>query len=749
MIAESFWETSLIMSLRFIFRVSCCVSIACVLAWPIEKVLADGGIESTSHGPWPFTPPVAPAIPQVSNSQWIANPIDAFVLKQLENEGLAPNQPENRLRLLRRVTFDLTGLPPSIAQQQSFLADTSPDAYAREVDRLLSSPQLGLRWAQHWLDVVRFAETDGFKADVLRPNAFRYRDYVIDSFNSDRPYDEFVRQQLAGDELEPDNPQALVATGLNRLYPDEDNAANLFQRRQEILDDITETTGLAFLGLTMGCAQCHDHKFDKILQADYFRLQAFFAPLVERDDLPLASVEERKRYESQMEGWEQATAEIRAKMEALLAEKRSESEAYSLSKFEPDIQQCVLTPPTDRTPYQEQIARIAGKQLHKGFNPDAAAKKLSEGPQAEYRQLEQQLAKFDHLKPNPLPLVMAVSDLGPKPPPTRILDGGSLKNPLDEVLPGFPQFLGESKLDLANGASSIASSGRRTALARWLTSGKHPLTARVIVNRLWHHHLGRGVVGTPNDFGVQGEPPTHPELLDWLAVQLVENNWSLKHIHRLIVTSSTYCQSSTVNPSNAENAAAIARDPDNKLLWHARRRRLEGEAVRDAMLSASEQLNTTMYGQSSRPQLPEGVSKRYAWEPNKRIEDQRRRSIFVLAKRNMRFPLFDAFDLPDMHNSCGMRTQSTTPPQALLMLNSDDTLGLAADWAKELYSRFSLDHEALIAHLYASALGRKASQEELANAVEFLTADVAPNSIDGITDLCHSLFNCNEFIYVD
>ncbi len=737
------------MSLQFFVRLASHVSLACVLAWPTAIILAEERIESTSHGRWPFRPPIAPAIPAVSNAEWIVNPIDAFVLKQLENDGLEPNQPEDRLRLLRRVTFDLSGLPPTVAQQQSYLADTSPDAYARAVERLLSSPQFGERWAQHWLDVVRFAETDGFKADVLRPNAFRYRDYVIDSFNRDRPYDEFVRQQLAGDEVEPYNPEALIATGLNRLYPDEDNAANLFQRRQEILDDITETTGLAFLGLTMGCAQCHDHKFDDILQEDYFRLQAFFTPLIERDDVPLASLGERKRYESQQADWEQATAGIRRKMDDLLAERRSESEAFSLSKFEPDIQQCVLTPPSARTPYQEQIARIATKQLLKGFKPETAAKQLSAEQQAVYRELEQQLAKFDHLKPTPLPLVMSVSDVGPQPPPTHILDGGSLQNPLQQVLPGFPQFLGESELEVASGASPLTSSGRRAALARWLTSGSHPLTARVIVNRLWHHHLGRGVVGTPNDFGVQGESPTHTELLDWLALQLVEHDWSLKHIHRLIVTSATYRQSSTVNPTSVKHVAAISRDPDNKLLWHARRRRLEGEAIRDAMLCVAERLNATMYGQSARPQLPPGASKRYAWEANQRIEDQRRRSIFVLAKRNMRFPLFDAFDLPDMHNSCGQRPQSTTPPQALLMLNSEDTLGLAAEWANDLYSRYSVDQRGLIEHAYASALGRNASREEIANAVEFLNADGARNSIEAITDLCHALFNCNEFIYID
>lgn len=730
-------------------------------------VRADEGESSEStlaHGEWAFTCPRAEPLPEVTNNRWLNNPIDAFVLARLEAEGLVPNEPADRAMLLRRIAFDLTGLPPSIEAQERFLSDEQPGAYERMVDQFLSSPELGARWAQHWLDVVRYAETDGFKADVLRPNAFRYRDYVIRAFNQDLSYDDFVLQQLAGDEIAPDDPQALVATGVNRLYPDEDNAANLIQRRQEILDDITETTGLAFMGLTMGCAQCHDHKFDDILQEDYFKLQAFFTPFVERDDVLLASPEEKQAYQDQLAVWEEATRSIRAEIDRLLEKERSESAAFSLSKFSEEIQRCYLTPAAERTPFEEQIARIAAKQVDSRFKTDAAAKKLHGEQQARYQELTRQLAELEHLKPAPLPQAMAISDVGDASPPTHLLDGGDWKSPLDEVQPGFPVLF--DSFDSARFVSLTtpkSTTGRRTELARWLIAPDHPLTARVIVNRIWHHHFGRGIVATPNDFGFQGDVPTHPELLDWLAVELMEHDWSLKHIHRLILNSATYRQSSTVDPTAASHMAAMKVDPQNSLLWHARRNRLEGEAIRDAMLSVSGQLNHRMFGESARPELPEGASKRYAWNPDERMEDQRRRSIFVLAKRNMRFPMFDAFDLPDMHNSCGARTESTTPPQALLMLNSRETMELAAVWARDLHDRFASNRMYMIQHAYATALGRQADADEVAAAAAFLespvfidSATVSANrkvnrevSLEAVTDFCHALFNCNEFVYID
>ncbi len=724
----------------------------CVVVIATTSLFADSGEGPANHGEWPFQPPLRSAVPDLNDTSVVRNPIDAFIAKRLEEQGLRMNDEADRRTLLRRVTFDLTGLPPTPDEQRRFLEDTSPEAYDKLVDRLLTSPHYGVRWGQHWLDVVRYAETEGFKADTLRPNAFRYRDYVIRALNNDIGYDQFIRQQLAGDELERDNPDALIATGLLRLYPDENNAANLFQRRQEILDDVTETTGLAFLGLTMGCAQCHDHKFDEIRQTDYFRLQAFFAPFVERDDLLAATPQQRKQFREQLAIWDSATRDIRNRMNALLAEERRESDSYALTKFRSAIQECYLKPAEERTPLEEQIAQMTQRQLAWRFKPEAAVKKLSKDDQAEYAKLERQLRSFDRLKPQPLPVAMAVSDVSEQAPRTYLLEGGNWKNPADEVQPGFPELLAVRESALREQSLPQSSTGRRSSLANWLTDPEHPLTARVIVNRVWHHHFGRGIVASPNDFGVQGEPPTHPELLDWLAVELMNHDWSLKYIHKLIVTSATYRQSSLVDADRPLHAKAMEVDIDNRLLWHARRRRLEGEAIRDAMLLVSGELNQRLYGKSEQPDLPDGISKRYAWQPDKSPVDRNRRSLFVLAKRNMRFPTFDAFDLPDMHNSCGQRIVTTTPTQALLMLNSEQSLESAQSWSDKLIREAGQDNESLLTNAWKAALGRLPTKNEIEDALAFLEATSQTNSRDrtsAVADLCHALFNCNEFIYID
>ncbi|MBI1917883.1 MAG: DUF1553 domain-containing protein [Planctomycetes bacterium] len=699
---------------------------------------------AAGDGSWAFTPPRKPTPPTVRDRTRIANPIDAFVFAKLDAHQLTLSAPADCATLLRRITLDLTGLPPTVAEQEAFLNDTSADAYRRVVDRLLSSPHYGERWAQHWLDLVRYAESDGFKADEHRPAAHRYRDYIIQALNADLPYDRFIHQQLAGDELEPDNPDALVATGLNRLWPDEYNAANLEQRWQEILDDVTETTGAVFLGLTVGCARCHDHKFDPTSQVDYFSLQAFFAPMKPRDDLAAASAAAWKKYQRDLVAWEKTTKPIREEMEKLVAKRRANARAFALGKFRAEIQQAALTPPEKRTPYQEQIASIAEKQCVRA--EQEAPQKLPPVQKKRYDELARQL---NATRPKAPPEAMAVTDVGRQAPATHRLQGGAWFKPKEEVQPGFPAFLGKATPDTRI-RSDLDSTGRRAALARWLTRKDHPLTARVIVNRLWQHHFGVGIVATASDFGAQGEAPTHPELLDWLAVELVESGWSLKHLHRLMVTSATYCQSSRVDPKDANHVRALAADRDNKLLWHARRRRLEGEALRDAMLQLSGELNLRMYGPSARPKLPEGVSK-YAWKPDAREEDQHRRSIYVLAQRNMRYPLFDVFDLPDMHNSCSRRAQTTTPPQALLLLNGEFTRERAARWAAVLWSRSS-DSNALVAAAYRFAWGRMPTAEEVGAGGVFIRRQTElrrGNAAEAVADFCHAVLNSNEMLYVD
>lgn len=708
-----------------------------------------------------FQAPQRPRLPAVDDKSWVINPIDAFILSRLEAEGLAPSPSADKLRLLRRVTFDLTGLPPTIPEQEAFLSDKSANAYRKVVERLLDSPRYGERWAQHWLDLVRYAESDGFKADGLRPSAYRYRDYVIRSLNADLPYDRFVCQQLAGDELEPDNPDALVATGFLRLWPDEYNAANLEQRRQEILDDVTDVTGQVFLGMTFGCARCHDHKYDPILQSDYFRLQAFFAPMQPRDDLPAATPDEKRQYQRRLDAWQKASRAIRAEMEKLVADKRSQQRMYALGKFRQEIQEAVRTPDEKRTPYQRQIARIAEKQLQTA--EQTAHSKLPPVKKKRYQELERQLSALAIPRPQALPQTMAVTDLGLETPPTYLLAGGDWRKPRQELQPGFPHFLDTSTPQIRS-IPERNTTGRRSALARWLTRKDNPLTARVLVNRLWQHHFGIGIVATPSDFGAVGDAPTHPELLDWLAVELIENGWSLKHIHRLMVLSAAYCQDSRVDAANPRHRRALAVDRDNHLLWHARRRRLEGEAARDAMLALSGELNFRMFGPSARPKLPDSISK-YAWKPDPQPQDQYRRSIYVLAQRNMRYPLFDVFDLPDMHNSCARRLTTTTAPQALLLLNGDFALQRGQTLAATMHKRFGEDEERMIAHGYRLAWGRQPSTEELRLGLRFLSTqtemlrtrrhadggavDAAAARRAALADFCHAILNTNEFMFID
>jgi hypothetical protein len=736
-------------------RVALSVWIVLAGSLPFVPAADKPKVEATTSAPL-FQPPRRPAVPAVKNKEWVANPIDAFILAELEGKGLSPNPRADKLQLLRRVTYDLTGLPPTIDEQEKFVADDSPGAYAKVVDRLLASPRYGERWAQHWLDLVRYAESDGFKADDYRPGAHRYRDYVIKALNDDLPYDRFVRQQLAGDELEPDNLDAVIATGFNRLWPDEYNAANLEQRRQEILDDMTDTTGFVFLGLTFACARCHDHKYDPILQTDYFRLQAFFSGFKPRDDVPALDTATRKKYEEQLKAWEDATKDIRDEMEQIVGPKRAAIRKKNLEKFRPEILECVNAPPEKRTPYQWQIALMAEKQAGtKGLTTKTLADKLPEDQKKRYQELEKQLAAVEPPAPPVPPFAMSISDLGREAAPVHLLQGGDWHKPKELLEPGFPAFLGGDKVERSL-PDGVESTGLRAALARWLTRKDNPLTARVMVNRLWQHHFGTGIVGTPNDFGTLGGEPTHPALLDWLAVEFVEHGWSLKYLHKLMVTSAAYCQDSTVDPNSPAHKKTLAADRENRLLWHANRRRLEGEALRDAMLAISGELNLRMYGVSARPKLPEKVSS-YAWNPDAKVEDQNRRSVYVFVKRNMRYPLFDTFDWPDLHNSCGRRSVTTTAPQALLLLNGDFTKERANKLGADLLAKYRSDDAALVAHGYRVAWGRTATADEIKLGVGFIAKQTArleakrgeSARAEAVADFCHALLNTNEFLYVD
>lgn len=710
-------------------------SLAVILLWaPVLAAGADDYVPTpakTAH--WAWKAPVRPQPPAPIANSWVRNPIDAFVLAKLEAAGLRAAGPATRQQLIRRVSFDLIGLPPTPAEIDAFVSDGGPDAWEKVIDRLLASPHYGERWGRHWLDLVRFAESNGYEFDEIRPDAWRYRDYVIEAFNSDKAYDRFLKEQLAGDELFPDDPQALIATGFNLLGPDMTDSSNQRQRRQNTLDDMTETTSLVFLGLTVGCARCHDHKFEPIPQTDFYRFQAFFAPAVFRKDLPVAPAQERdkhalaeKKYQALVRPITEAVARIEEPYRRQLHESR-------LRKLAEAAQIAHRTEPARRTPEQKAIVEKTARLLNVSSQDVAAA--LSKVDKQKVQELTKELKEYAHEKPSALPTAMGLQD-GGAPVKTLVLVRGELGHPGAEVQPGFPVILSPGFASkLAPVALPFAStSGRRTALAQWLASKDNPLTARVLVNRLWQHHFGRGIVETTSDFGVRGERPTHPELLDWLACDFVANGWSIKRMHKLMLLSSTYQQSTVASKES------LTRDAGNHLFSRMNRIRLEGEIIRDSLLAVSGRLNMKMGGPSVLPPLPAEVIIR-EWKVTPDAAEHARRSVYIFAKRNVRFPFLETFDLPDSNQSCPKRQRSTTAPQALALLNDRDVLDAAKGLADRLQKRAAAraDHVRLAFRL---ALGRQPSAVELDLAQDFL--DLSP-----LAEFCRTMFNVNEFVYLD
>ncbi len=713
------------------------VDIACIWALAGSSLLT--APPGAKERPWSLAPLVRPAVPEVRNRSWIRNPIDAFVLAKLEDSGLTPSPEASRSELLRRAYLDLAGLLPEPADVETFAADDSSEGFERRVDRLLASPQYGERWARHWLDLARYAESEGFKSDETRPNAWRYRDYVIRSLNSDKPYDRFVREQIAGDELWPEDPEAHVATAFNRHYPDESNARNLLQRRQEILNDITDTTAQVFTGLTFGCARCHDHKYDPITQEDYYRLQAFFANVRAVDDIPLLRDEELRRHRAKMAIWEEKTASIRAQMAAIEEPRRKDLAKDNFDRFPEEIQNAISKPASDRTPIEWQMYYKALPYL----NPDLGSivGGLKEEAKKRWQALSDQRSNFAELHPGVMPIGTGIGDGGRVAPKTYVLPGG-LYNAADrEVDPGFPSAY-SSEAPRIFPPPGIESSGRRTALANWLADARNPTTARVIANRVWHYHFGRGIAGSPNDLGHLGDRPTHPGLLDWLATELVSSGWSLKRLHRLILTSSVYRQSSM-------GSTPPASDPENMLLWRFPRFRLEGEVIRDIAMQAAGILNLEAGGPSILPELPQGTDGHARWSLTTDSFERRRRSIYVFVKRNLRYPFFEAFDMPDTHETCGRRNVTTTAPQALLLLNDALTLEWAAAFASRARAAATESLESQVEESYRIAYARRPGAEEKAEAAAFLKrqAEIAGGAQKALVDLCHVLLNSSEFIY--
>jgi len=710
---------------------------------------------------WALQPVAKPAPPAVKNKAWARNPIDAFILAKLEEKKLRPAPKADKITLIRRASLDLTGLPPRPEDVDAFLADRSPKAFEKVIDRLLASPQYGERWARHWLDLARYAESEGFKSDETRPNIWRYRDYVINSFNQDKPYNRFVEEQIAGDELWPGDPEAWIATGFNRHYPDESNARNIRQRRQEILNDITDTVGATFLGMTYACARCHDHKFDPILQKDYYRLQAFFAGSRGQDDIPLLKGEEREKHQRQLASWEEKTRDTRAEMAALVDPSIKKTYDEAFVKFPEEIQESVNTAPDKRTPFQWMMYYKVMPQLT--FDSGDAAKRLRGEQKKRWEELNARLAEFAGENPGGMPVASGVTDIGREAAKTHTLSVGVYDAPIAEVEPGFLSILDPGAAAIAPVANPN-STGRRAALARWLSDAANPLAPRVMANRIWHYHFGRGLAGTPSDFGLMGEPPTHPQLLDWLASSFVSGGWSTKSMHRMILLSNTYQQASS-NP-------AAGLEPATR--WFARypRHRLEGEAIRDSILAVSGSLNPKMGGPSVFPELPGGLNPRGGWKTTPDAAERNRRSVYVFVRRNLRYPMFEAFDMPDTHESCARRSTTTTAPQALALLNSKQVLEAAQAFAGRVLEQAGTSRKAQVEAAYRLAFSRPPDAAERDTALTFLATHkpildervaanqplALPAAIPGgmdqaeaatLVDFCHMLVNSNEFVYVN
>jgi len=570
---------------------------------------------------------------------------------------------------------------------------------------------------------------------------------LIQSFNEDKPYDRFIKEQIAGDELYPNDPAARIATGFDRLWPDESNLANPILRRQEILNDITDTVGAVFMSMTYGCARCHDHKFDPILQKDYYRLQAFFANIRNDDRASLLTGEKAAASQQQHAAWESQTRDIRAKMDELLASVRNERLKEDIGMFPKEAQEAVFTPAGQRTPMQWQMYYRSASRLPSNRELERA---LKGDAKQRYADLQKELAQFDNLKPADPPIAEAMLDASRNAPPEYVLSKGIWDAPLDEVQPGFLSILDPSPAKIVP-PEGLNSTGRRSALANWLTDPKNPLTARVMVNRIWQDHFGNGIVRTSSDFGIMGDRPTDPQLLDYLATTFVENGWSMKKMHRLIMLSNTYQQSS------GYQADAAKVDPDNKLLWRFDRRRLEGEVIRDSMLMATGQLNLKMGGPGVFPPIPEGISngsKYLSWKPETDPTEADRRSVYVFVKRNLRYPMFEAYDFPDTSESCPRRYSTVSPTQPLVGMN--DTL--IREWSRELATRVlndaGLSPEQQVERAFRIVFTRAPRDEERQAVLDFLNKQAA--EISGPTartaafvDFCQALLNSNEFLYVN
>ncbi|HUG80564.1 MAG TPA: PSD1 and planctomycete cytochrome C domain-containing protein [Bryobacterales bacterium] len=724
---------------------------------------APAQMPEASH--WAFMTPRRPAVPDVLRHDRVRTPVDAFIQSKLEQSDIASAPPAERRTLLRRAYLVLTGLPPTPQQTAAFLADQAPDSYDRLIDDLLARPQFGERWARHWLDVVRYAESNGYERDGAKPHAWRYRDYVIEAFQKDKPFDRFLAEQLAGDEIENSDAESQIATTFLRLGTWDDEPADPMVDRYDQLDDVLGVSAATFLGVTIRCARCHDHKFEPFSQKDYYRLLAVFEPLKRPQDNQkdldrLVGTEgEIAAYRTAMEKANQAVNRLRGEVnktrQVVLARlfKKAADPSEGLSFL--NHAETVLAYRKDskqRTDREKELVAAFEKNL------DAAVfREATEQEAADIKNGTSEIESIEASRPAEPPRAYIWYEDSSIPPVTRLLERGDTTQPTDVVYPAAPTVLGRTSLD--PDVRPISSTGRRLALARWMTDARNPLVSRVIVNRIWQWYFGEGLVASENDFGVAGERPSHPELLDYLATELVQSGWSLKHLHRLIAKSATFQR------STEWNEAAAAKDAGNRLLWRWKPRRLEAEVVRDSMLAVSGGLNPKRGGASIFPALPQSVLDGQSrpglgWETSDAAESSRR-SIYVFIKRSLAVPELEMLDAPDNSSSCEHRRVSITGPQALTFLNGDFTNEQARLLAQRLRREAGSDNQAQIRLAFQLALSRPPSDEQIEEASRFLAKQAAQVTSDsaapaseldvGLKSLeafCLVLLNMNEFFYL-
>jgi hypothetical protein len=689
---------------------------------------------------WAFQRVVRPPVPAIQNAQreWtVRNPIDAFILDGLRAKQLEPSVPLNRTQLIRRVTYDLTGLTPTPEEVDAFVRDKSSGAYEAVVDRLLASAHYGERWASKWLDVVRYADTNGFELDLDRPNAWRYRDYAIQAFNGDKPYDRFIKEQIAGDEMFPGSKEAQVATGYLRAGSEHLVSGNIDpeESRQEVLTEIATNVGQTFLGMTINCARCHNHKFDPILQADFYSLQAVFAG-AKGKDVEIATPEEKAAWQADDEAYKKRLAPVADALKALAKPYEQQIVEERKSKLDPRLIEALNTPKDKRTAEQKRLASDADAQVKPAWDEVVAA--MSAAVKAERAKLRERLHEVEATAPDPLPAAYAFVDNSEAAPQSYILrlgDPHSRLGPVDAAVPFVIR---------AGYKVPPASTERRTAFANWLASPDNPLSARVMVNRIWQFRVGEGLVRTPNDFGTMGDKPDSHALLDWLASEFMARGWSVKAIDRLIVTSAAYRQSS------APDEAKSKLDPQNRLLWRMNRKRFAAETIRDAALSVAGTLNPIIGGRPVRvPIEPEVYNLIFTeserdglWpvSPDKTV--QNRRGLYLYNKRSVRMPLLSAFDQPDAITSCPVRPVSTHALQALSLFNSSFMQEVSQAFAARLEKMCAKDRGCQINSAWRLALSRPPRTHENQLAREFF------KSGGTLPDFCLALFNRNEFLYV-